>query len=182
MNTACIFCAIEAGEPNAGVVAQDAHTITLLDLGEHRHGYLLIAPRHHYTDIREMDEAAIDAVFLAVKRAVHCIDQEFPGDGMCVWQSTHSPDVPCITHAHFHVHPRHVASIQGECHTHADTHFFATSVPAFIQRLRRHMLDTRVILNKQINAMTPLGESRSTSCDWHPRLSLWCGCNARAVA
>jgi histidine triad (HIT) family protein len=181
MNATCVFCAIAAGEPITGVVAQDAHTITLLDFGEYHHGHLLLAPRHHYTDVRNMDEAAIDGVIQAVKRAVYCIDREFPGDGICVRQSTPHPSTPDIMHTHFHIHPRHATPLPADRHAIADGDSSTTSPPAFIERLRRHMLDMQIIVDDEVARLPASDEHQGVTRHGHATSVLWCGCSKRTT-
>lgn len=177
MNTECVFCAIAAGEPSDNIVAQDLHTITLLDLGKRHDGHLLVMPRHHFTDMREMDEATIDAVILAVKRAVHCIDLEYPGGGMRVGSSTSNPSLQGIMHAHFHVYPRHVAQRGADHLVNSDIKPSLAASSTMIERLRLHMLDSHYLANHHAAESPSIDERPTVSATWHARSILWCGCS-----
>jgi histidine triad (HIT) family protein len=111
MNEECVFCAIAALELDGSSAMRHRKTITFLDLRQPYQGHLLVMPRDHFKEVREMDDATIEAVILAIQRAAQAIDLEFAGDGVSVRHS--SKQRPCcdITHAHFHVRPRHVARL-----------------------------------------------------------------------
>jgi histidine triad (HIT) family protein len=103
----CVFCAIAAGTEQASVIAEDDLTITFVDLRQFHQGHVLVVPRQHFNDIRDMDEASLCAVMAAVARATRAVDRAFPSDGISIWHSVGEGANQEVPHAHFHVHPRY---------------------------------------------------------------------------
>lgn len=170
MNRQCIFCTVAEGGSDVGIVVQDQQTLTLLDVGQFRSGHLLIAPRMHVGHSHDMEDAAIEAVILAVKRAVLVVDLEFPGDGVSVWPSTSHPSLPEMAHVHFHVHPKHAV---------AEDMPTAISPTSVAERLRRRMLET---YSTAIDLPMTRSSWQDTRGDMHVSRShtyLWCGCSER---
>ena len=108
MTGSCVFCAIVAGKTAASVVHQDEHTMTFIDLRQFHPGHVLVIPRRHFPDIRDMDELSAHAVMSAVMRASRALTAEFPNDGVSIWHSAGEGANQEVPHAHFHVHPRYV--------------------------------------------------------------------------
>jgi histidine triad (HIT) family protein len=102
----CAFCAIVAGELPASVVASDSTTVTFLDLRQFHPGHVLVVPRRHVADVREVDDATAAALMSAVARAARAVDGAFPGGGLSVWHSAGGEANQEVPHLHFHVHPR----------------------------------------------------------------------------
>ena len=108
MNEGCVFCAIAADEPSGSGALWQRQTITLPDPLQPHGGHLLVMPRNHFEDVRDMDEVTIEAVILAIQRGAQVIAMEFAGDGVSVWHSSRQQPCCSTAHAHFHVRPRHV--------------------------------------------------------------------------
>lgn len=108
MNEECVFCAIAADAPFGSDALWQRQTITLPDPLQLDGGHLLVMPRNHFEDVRDMDEVTIEAVILAIQRAAQVIAVEFSGDGVSVRHSSRQQPCCPIAHAHFHVRPRHV--------------------------------------------------------------------------
>ena len=181
MNRQCVFCTIAEGGSDVSIVVQDPQTITLLDLGQFRHGHLLVAPRTHVESVQDMEESIIDAIILAVKRAVYVVDLEFPGDGVSVWQSTNDPSQLGIAHAHFHVHPRHAVEHHPDHHLVAGNTSSPTSSASVAKRLRRRMLETYCSVVDHPMTKSSWEDMRDDRHVARSRYSLWCGCSERRV-
>jgi histidine triad (HIT) family protein len=104
--TGCTFCAIAAGELPASIVAADAATLAFLDLRQFHPGHVLVIPRRHVADIREVDDATAAALMVATARVARAVDRAFPGGGLSVWHSAGAEANQEVPHLHVHVHPR----------------------------------------------------------------------------
>ena len=104
MHGDCLFCAMASGSTAPSIVAMDDLTLTLVHRGQWRHAHFLVAPRRHIADIRDMDDAIVEALICAVTRVARAIDMESPGEQIGIWKSGSHPSG--TRHMHFHVHPR----------------------------------------------------------------------------
>jgi histidine triad (HIT) family protein len=138
-DTSCVFCEIATGRLEASVVAHDALTITFIDLRQFHPGHVLVIPRQHFNDIRDMDDASLQAVMSAVARVARAIDQVFPGDGLSIWHSAGEGANQEVPHAHFHVHPRFFKDRLLDVYPHAPKTPSRASLDAIAGRLRAAM-------------------------------------------
>ena len=102
----CVFCAIAAGRAGASIITSDETTIAFLDLRQFHPGHVLVIPRRHIPDIRDVDDATAAAVMLSVARMARAVDRVFPNDGLSIWHSAGEGANQEVPHLHFHVHPR----------------------------------------------------------------------------
>ena len=102
----CVFCAIVAGHVPASVVVADALTMAFLDVRQFHPGHVLVIPRHHIPDIRELDDVTAGALIRSVARMARAVDGVFPSDGLSIWHSAGAGANQEVPHLHFHVHPR----------------------------------------------------------------------------
>jgi histidine triad (HIT) family protein len=106
MVTECVFCEIMAGRAPGNIVYQDDLTVAFIDPRQHNPGHVLVVPRAHVNDIKELEHrsgAALMEVLIKIARAV---DKAFPNEGMSVWHSSGPAAFQEVPHMHVHVHPR----------------------------------------------------------------------------
>jgi histidine triad (HIT) family protein len=106
MTTECIFCEIMAGRAPADVVYEDDLTVAFIDPRQHNPGHVLVVPRTHINDIRDLAPrtgAGLMATLIMIARAV---DRAFPNQGMSLWHSIGPAAFQEVPHMHMHVHPR----------------------------------------------------------------------------
>ena len=106
MSEACVFCAIAAGGSRACIVHEDDQTITFLDLRQFHPGHVLVIPRLHIGDVRELHDALEKPLMASVARATRAVAAVFPNEGLSVWHSIGPAAFQEVPHLHFHVHPR----------------------------------------------------------------------------
>ena len=106
MSEACIFCRIVAGTAPAHVVYQDAATLAFVDLRQFHPGHVLVIPRTHLHDVRELDPATGAALMATVARITRAVSHAFPNEGLSLWHSVGPAAFQEVPHLHFHVHPR----------------------------------------------------------------------------
>jgi histidine triad (HIT) family protein len=94
------------GRAPADIVYQDDLTIAVIDPRQHNPGHVLVIPRLHVGDIRDLEERAAGAVIRTLVRIARAVDRAFPNEGMTVWHSVGPAAFQEVPHMHVHVHPR----------------------------------------------------------------------------
>jgi len=103
-DTACVFCAIVAGELPACVVAETEHTVAFLDQRPLFPGHTLVVPRRHVVTLRDLPAALLPWFFTEVQRIAAAVQDGMDADGTFVAENNVvSQSVP---HLHVHVVPR----------------------------------------------------------------------------
>ena len=106
MRAGCIFCDIMAGRAAGDIVYEDALTVAFVDPRQHNPGHVLVVPREHVNDIRELDSQSGAAMMDTLIRLSRAVSQAFPNDGMSLWHSIGPAAFQEVPHMHVHVHPR----------------------------------------------------------------------------
>jgi histidine triad (HIT) family protein len=104
--TECVFCQIVSGSEPASIVWEDDLTIAAVDLRQFHPGHVLVIPRRHLRDVRELDYATGAAVMATVVRVTRAVAAAFPNQGMSLWHSIGEAAFQEVPHLHIHVHPR----------------------------------------------------------------------------
>lgn len=105
----CPFCAIAAGQLEASVVAQTAHSLAFLDLRQAVPGHVLVVPRQHVEDIYAIDPVLAGDVMQLGVRVAQALRKTFHPAGLNLWQSNGAAAGQEVPHFHLHVQPRRVA-------------------------------------------------------------------------
>lgn len=106
MAESCIFCNIVAGRAPASVVHADALTLAFIDLRQFHPGHVLVVPRAHLHDVRDLDDATGAALMATTTRITRAVGASFPNQGMSLWHSIGPGGHQEVPHLHIHVHPR----------------------------------------------------------------------------
>ncbi len=106
MATECIFCEILAGRAPADVVYEDRLTAAFIDPRQHNPGHVLVVPRSHVNDIRQLDPTTGAALMSTLTKIARAVDRAFPNEGMSLWHSIGPAAFQEVPHMHLHVHPR----------------------------------------------------------------------------
>ena len=106
MNNPCPFCQIADGTAAASIVWRDERTLAFVDLRQFHPGHLLVVPRAHLRDVRELDEATGAALMATVARITRAVGRAFPNEGLSLWHSIGPAAFQEVPHLHIHVHPR----------------------------------------------------------------------------
>jgi len=104
--TECVFCQIVSGSEPASIVWEDDLTIAAVDLRQFHPGHVLVMPRRHLRDVRELDHETGAAVMATVVRVTRAVASGFPNQGMSLWHSIGEAAFQEVPHLHIHVHPR----------------------------------------------------------------------------
>ena len=102
----CAFCGIVRGTMDASIVHADEHTLAFADLRQFHPGHVLIIPRRHLRDVRELDTETGAALMQTVSKIAAAVGRAFPNQGLSVWHSIGPAAFQEVPHLHFHVHPR----------------------------------------------------------------------------
>jgi histidine triad (HIT) family protein len=106
MLTECIFCEIMAGRAPGDIVYQDDLTAAFIDPRQHNPGRVLVVPRIHINDIRQLDPRTGAGLMGTLIKITRAVDASFPNEGMSLWHSVGPAAFQEVPHMHMHVHPR----------------------------------------------------------------------------
>lgn len=106
MKNDCIFCAIAAGEIPCFKIYEDDLTLAYLDINPFSEGHALVIPKIHAVDISEIDEDALAALILRVKKVASHLKEALPCDGFNILQNNGPAAGQTVPHLHFHIVPR----------------------------------------------------------------------------
>src|ERR1700733_13332204 len=101
-----VFCQIVSGSEPASIVWEDDLTIAAVDLRQFHPGHVLVIPRRHLRDLRELDYATGAGVMATVVRVTCAVAAAFPNQGLSLWHSIGEAAFQEVPHRHIHVHPR----------------------------------------------------------------------------
>ena len=87
MGEGCIFCQIVDGTAPASIVYRDKATLAFVDLRQFHPGHVLVIPRVHLRDVRELDPATGAALMATVSRITRAVGNAFPNEGLSLWHS-----------------------------------------------------------------------------------------------
>ena len=106
MKNDCIFCAIAAGEIPCFKIYEDDLTLAYLDINPFSEGHALVIPKIHAADISEIEEDALAALILRVKKVASHLKEALPCDGFNILQNNGEAAGQTVRHIHFHIVPR----------------------------------------------------------------------------
>jgi len=109
VSESCIFCEIAQETRPASVVCADDLTMAFMDIRQFHPGHVLVIPREHVADVRELDEATGAALMSTLIRVTRAVDEAFPNEGMSLWHSIGPAAFQEVPHLHVHIHPRRKA-------------------------------------------------------------------------
>jgi histidine triad (HIT) family protein len=100
----CLFCAIAAGEADAGIVWRDDDFVAFLDIRPLFKGHTLLVPRQHVVTLPDLPAPLRDGFLAASQRLSTAVVEGLGAQGSFVaMNNTVSQSVP---HLHCHVVPR----------------------------------------------------------------------------
>src|SRR4051794_34973567 len=105
----CLFCKIVAGEIPSTRVAEDDRTVAFMDINPATRGHLLVVPRAHARDVRDIDPDDLAAVAQAAQRIAATMPERLGADGVNLLNSCGRAAWQTVFHFHLHVIPRYAA-------------------------------------------------------------------------
>lgn len=104
MSSPCLFCAIAAGEADAGIVWSDEDFVAFLDIRPLFKGHTLLVPRQHVVTLPDLPADLRDGFLAAAQRlSAGMVDGLGAQGSFVAMNNTVSQSVP---HLHCHVVPR----------------------------------------------------------------------------
>lgn len=143
MTTECVFCEIMDRRAPADIVYEDALTVAVVDPRQHNPGHVLVIPRAHVNDIRELDEPTGSGLIATLVKIARAVDQAFPNDGMSLWHSIGPGAFQEVPHMHVHVHPRQMGDGLLRVYPDVPADADPASRAAYAERIRRALMEPR---------------------------------------
>jgi histidine triad (HIT) family protein len=136
MGTECIFCEVMAGRAPADFVYQDDLTVALVDPRQHNPGHVLVIPRTHINDIRQLDPQSGARLMNTLIKIARAVDRAFPNEGLTLWHSIGPAAFQEVPHMHMHVHARRLGDGLLRVYPGAPVDADATTRASYAERLR----------------------------------------------
>jgi ATP adenylyltransferase len=104
----CILCLVAAGSDAVErlVVGETASFIAALNLYPYNPGHLLLFPKRHLVDIRELEPAALAELDELTKRCLDSLDRTLAPSGYNIGYNMGLVAGASIEHLHLHIIPR----------------------------------------------------------------------------
>ncbi|OHB75560.1 MAG: hypothetical protein A2Z34_11440 [Planctomycetes bacterium RBG_16_59_8] len=102
----CIFCKIVAGALPAEKIAEDSHSVAILDINPISPGHLLLLSRSHHETIAETPDDTLRSMGATLKLLATGVMKATASEGCNILQNNHACSGQAIPHIHFHVIPR----------------------------------------------------------------------------
>ncbi|MGC2975996.1 HIT family protein [Brevibacterium sp. FAM 25378] len=107
MSENCIFCQIIAGQAPSAPIAETEATFAFMDIQPGSDGHLLVVPKRHSTDLRDIPADDLAAVAVESQRlAKHAFDA-WDADGVNLLNCCGADAWQTVFHFHMHVIPRY---------------------------------------------------------------------------
>lgn len=103
----CIFCKIAKGEIPSAKVYEDENVFAFLDMHPISSGHTLVLPKHHFENIFDIDQTALEKVIVAAKQIALTINEKLKPDGLNMVQNSGHHAGQAVFHYHLHLIPRH---------------------------------------------------------------------------
>jgi histidine triad (HIT) family protein len=103
----CLFCRIVAGELPSTRVHEDDRVIALMDIFPATRGHVLVIPRAHAADLRDVAPDDLTAAAAAARLLAGRAFDRLGADGVTVMQSNGAAAWQTVFHYHVHVIPRY---------------------------------------------------------------------------
>jgi histidine triad (HIT) family protein len=102
----CVFCDVASGKIDASIVLENELTMAFIDLRQFHPGHILVIPRRHLRDVRDLNHSTGAALMETLSRVARAVGAVFPNEGLSVWHSIGEAAFQEVPHLHVHIHPR----------------------------------------------------------------------------
>src|SRR3954451_20658094 len=96
----CLFCKIVAGEVPSTRVREYERTIAFMDINPATRGHVLVIPREHATDVRDIDAKDLDACAAAAQALARDMEERLGADGVNLLNSCGRAAWQTVFHFH----------------------------------------------------------------------------------
>ena len=107
MSSDCIFCQIVAGDAPSAPIAETEATLAFMDIQPGADGHLLVVPKRHSTDLRDIPTDDLAAVALESQRIAKHAYAAWDADGVNLLNCCGADAWQSVFHFHMHVIPRY---------------------------------------------------------------------------
>lgn len=101
-----IFAKILRDEAPCVKVYEDEHVLAFMDIFPQSNGHFLVLPKAKSRNLLELDDDALQAAMVRVKRLANAARKALDPDGIVVTQFNGAPAGQTVFHTHFHIIPR----------------------------------------------------------------------------
>ncbi|MGN7410288.1 HIT family protein [Sporosarcina sp. SAFN-010] len=101
----CIFCEIIHKKVEAYIIYENEHVCCFLDKFPINKGHILIVPKTHCPEFRDVDEKSLNEVINLAKKMAILLENLYPTDGITILQE--NGIFKDVEHYHMHVIPRY---------------------------------------------------------------------------
>jgi len=102
----CIFCKIVQGSIPALRVWETADCLAFLDVAPLAEGHVLLVPKQHYQDIRDVPLELLAALTAQLPALASAVISATDATGLNLLQNTGRSSGQAVFHLHFHLIPR----------------------------------------------------------------------------
>ena len=102
-----VFEKLLSGEWPCAKVYEDDHVFAFMDAGQVNPGHVIVATRHPFETLLDMDEDTAAALMRAAWKIARAVQAEFQPEGMTLLQTNRPAGWQTVPHVHVHVLPRH---------------------------------------------------------------------------
>ena len=105
----CIFCAIvnKNEEVLKLLVHEGSHTFISVNKYPYNSGHLLIGPKRHVTDLRDLNSEEEEEIGVLLKKSLDILDKLYSPSGYNIGYNIGEFSGASLTHLHMHVIPRY---------------------------------------------------------------------------
>ena len=107
MSNDCIFCQIVAGQAPSAPIAETESTFAFMDIQPGSDGHLLVVPKRHSTDLRDIPADDLAEVALESQRIAKHAYSAWDADGVNLLNCCGADAWQTVFHFHMHVIPRY---------------------------------------------------------------------------
>lgn len=107
MQDNCVFCKIISGDIPSTVLYEDMDFKVILDISPAAKGHAVLLPKHHFSDIYEMEENTATKALLVAQRVAKAMKKALNCDGINILQNNGEAAGQSVFHYHIHVIPRY---------------------------------------------------------------------------
>src|SRR5712675_2835 len=102
----CIFCRIVSGEIASVGIDESSDHLAFLDVGPLAPGHILLIPKKHFDDIRDIPPELLSRLTAELPRLGRAILKATGATGLNVLQNTGASSGQAVFHFHIHLIPR----------------------------------------------------------------------------
>ena len=103
----CVFCSIVAGTSPSQTIYTDEHAVAFMDLLPMTPGHCLVVPRHHVTDVFDLDDEDAGHVMRAAANVSRLVRERLRPRGINLLNNNGEAADQSQFHFHVHVIPRY---------------------------------------------------------------------------